>query len=36
VLVILLTGGTEKWQQRNIEAAKGMWADYSRPKPRGG
>ena len=36
VLVILLTGGTKKRQQRDIEAARAMWADYRRRKPRGG
>jgi putative addiction module killer protein len=37
-LVILLCGGTKKRQQRDIEAAHGMWADYRRRKPleRGG
>jgi putative addiction module killer protein len=30
VLVILLTGGTKKRQQRDIEAAIEMWADYRR------
>jgi putative addiction module killer protein len=30
VLVILLTGGTKKRQQRDIERAKEMWADYKR------
>ena len=35
VLVILLTGGTKKRQQRDIEAAKAHWADYKRRKPRG-
>ena len=30
VLVILLTGGTKKRQQRDIEAAKVMWEDYRR------
>jgi putative addiction module killer protein len=29
-LVILLTGGTKKRQQRDIEAARAMWADYKR------
>jgi putative addiction module killer protein len=29
-LVILLTGGTRKRQQRDIEAAIGLWADYRR------
>jgi putative addiction module killer protein len=27
VLVILLTGGTKRQQQRDIETAKGLWAD---------
>jgi len=35
VLVILLTGGTKKRQQRDIEAAQAMWADYRRRKLRG-
>jgi putative addiction module killer protein len=35
VLVILLTGGTKRRQQRDIEAAKALWADYKRRKPRG-
>jgi hypothetical protein len=30
VLVILLTGGTKKRQQRDIEAAHAMWASYKR------
>ena len=30
VLVILLTGGTKKRQQRDIEQAKALWADYRR------
>ena len=29
-LVILLTGGTKKRQQRDIEAAQVMWMDYRR------
>lgn len=29
-LVILLTGGTKKRQQRDIETAKVLWADYKR------
>ncbi len=29
-LVILLTGGTKKRQQRDIERAKEMWMDYKR------
>ena len=32
VLVILLTGGTKKRQQRDISAALEMWADYRRRK----
>ncbi len=36
VLVILLTGGTKKRQQRDIETAKALWTDYRRRKPRGG
>jgi putative addiction module killer protein len=32
VLVILLTGGTKKRQQRDITAAIEMWADYRRRK----
>ena len=31
-LVILLTGGTKKRQQRDIDAAKEFWADYRRRK----
>jgi putative addiction module killer protein len=31
-LVILLTGGTKKRQQRDIEAATAMWADYRQQK----
>ena len=37
VLVILLTGGTKRRQQRDIETAKALWADYKRrqrPKAR--
>lgn len=34
VLVILLTGGAKKRQQRDIDAAKAHWADYKRRKPR--
>lgn len=34
VLVILLTGGTKKRQQRDIEAAKRSWTDYKRRRPR--
>jgi putative addiction module killer protein len=32
VLVVLLTGGTKKRQQRDIAAAIEMWADYRRRK----
>ncbi|MBG0807841.1 type II toxin-antitoxin system RelE/ParE family toxin [Methylosinus sp. H3A] len=32
VVVILLTGGTKKRQQKDIEAAKASWADYKRRK----
>jgi putative addiction module killer protein len=35
VLVILVTGGTKKRQQRDIDTAKALWADYKRRKPRG-
>ena len=34
VLVILLTGGTKRRQQRDIAAAKTYWADYQRRRPR--
>ena len=34
VLVILLTGGTKKRQQRDIDRRQGMWADYKRRRPR--
>lgn len=34
VLVILLTGGTKRRQQRDIEAAKALWADYKRRRPK--
>ena len=30
VLVILLTGGTKQRQQRDIDTAKRLWADYKR------
>jgi putative addiction module killer protein len=33
-LVILLTGGTKTRQQRDIGAAKAMWTDYKRRRPR--
>ena len=32
VLVMLLTGGTKKRQQRDIEAAKEYWRDYKQTK----
>ncbi len=35
-LVILLTGGSKKRQQRDIEAAVALWADYKRRRPRAG
>jgi putative addiction module killer protein len=31
-IVILLTGGTKKRQQRDIEAAHGYWQDYKKSK----
>ena len=31
-LVILLTGGTKKRQQRDIDAAHGYWQDYKQAK----
>jgi putative addiction module killer protein len=34
VLVILLTGGTKRRQQRDIETAKAMWEDYKRRRPK--
>jgi putative addiction module killer protein len=34
VLVILLTGGTKKRQQRDISQAHGIWANYQRRRPR--
>lgn len=34
VLVILLTGGTKRRQQRDIETAKSLWTDYKRRRPR--
>jgi putative addiction module killer protein len=34
VLVILLTGGTKKRQQRDIDTAMTMWDDYKRRRPR--
>jgi len=34
VLVILLTGGTKKRQQRDIDTAHAMWTDYKKRRPR--
>jgi putative addiction module killer protein len=34
VLVILLTGGTKKRQQRDIDTAKALWSDYKRRRPK--
>ena len=34
MLVILLTGGTKRRQQRDIEAAQACWDDYKRQRPR--
>jgi putative addiction module killer protein len=34
VLVILLTGGTKKRQQRDIDTAKTLWSDYKRRRPK--
>ena len=34
-LVILLTGGTKQRQQRDIDQAKALWADYRRRKAAG-
>ena len=31
-IVILLTGGTKKRQQRDIDAAQGYWRDYKQSK----
>ena len=33
-LVILLTGGTKQRQQKDIETAKELWADYKRRRPK--
>ena len=35
VLVILLTGGTKKRQQRDIDTAKALWTDYKQRRPKG-
>ena len=34
-LIILLTGGSKKRQQGDIETAKGLWAEYKRRKKPG-
>jgi putative addiction module killer protein len=34
VLVILLTGGTKRRQQRDIDTAKDLWTDYKRRRPK--
>ena len=34
VLVILLTGGTKKRQQRDIDTAHALWSDYKRRRPK--
>jgi putative addiction module killer protein len=34
VLVILLTGGTKKQQQRDIDKAHALWTDYKKRRPR--
>jgi putative addiction module killer protein len=34
-IIILLTGGTKKRQQRDIAAAQGYWRDYKQGKTRG-
>ena len=34
ILVILLTGGTKKRQQRDIETAKKLWGDYKARRSR--
>ncbi len=34
LLVILLTGGTKRRQQRDIDVAKASWADYKRRQSR--
>ena len=35
VLIILLSGGTKRRQQSDIKAAKALWDDYKRRRPRG-
>jgi len=34
VLVILLTGGTKKRQQRDIDLAQALWVEFKRAKPK--
>lgn len=34
-IVILLGGGTKKWQQSDIEAARTLWQEYKRRKQGG-
>ncbi len=34
VLVILLTGGMKKRQQRDIDTAHALWTDYKKRRPR--
>ncbi len=34
-LVILLTGGTKRRQQQDIDFAKALWSDYKRRRPHG-
>ncbi len=35
-LVLLLTGGTKKRQQKDIDQAKAFWLDYKKRKRKGG
>ncbi len=34
-LIVLLAGGTQRRQHRDIEGAKAAWADYKRRRPHG-
>jgi putative addiction module killer protein len=34
LLVILLTGGTKRRQDKDVDAAKDFWSDYKRRRPR--